>query len=246
MSQVREAWQSQLRNELTFWDQYLRTRGERWPGEFERRTDPDDPLVERQILSRIRRRHLRRGRDKRPCLRILDVGAGPLTILGKRLDDVKVEITAVDPLAGGYNALLQKYQIIPPVRTQWCEGEQLAARFRADSFDFAYARNALDHAHDPRVVIEQMVIVTRPGGWVILRHYPNEAQAARYKGLHQWNFQLRDDQHFWITGHDASYDMTAALDHVAAVTCFIDSPWLICAIRKRRRRERILRRLIGR
>lgn len=237
MNTDRQSWQAHLTDELSFWERYIGTRGHAWPDEFAQRVDPEAPLAEMEIVSRV-------GRGRRR-LRILDVGAGPLTILGKRLPGVAVEIMAVDPLAKDYNGILDRHGIVPPVRTEWCEGEALVRRFGHNGFDFAYARNALDHAHDPCDVIRQMVTLTRPGGWVILRHRPNEADSAGHRGLHQWNFQLRDG-HFWIAGGTTSHDMTAELDHVAATDCRMDGPWLVCAIRKRRRHERLLRRLIGR
>ena len=237
MTQVRDTWRSELREELVFWDRYLSTRGHKWPEEFVERTDPNGPLTEDEIVSRIKR--------SRKTVRILDVGAGPLTILGKRLPGVSVEITAVDPLARDYNKLLDRYGIVPPLRTQWCEGEELGRTFPAGSFDFAYARNALDHAHDPLTVIAQMVTVVREGGWVILRHRPNEAEAAKYKGLHQWNFELRHGKRFWIRGKTVSQDVGASLNAVAAVRATMDGIWLVCAIRKRAHWERRLRTALG-
>jgi SAM-dependent methyltransferase len=235
MSQVRDVWQANLPEELRFWDKYLSTRGHLWPQEFAARIDPDAPLIEKEIVTRIR--------PGTSVVRILDVGAGPLTILGKRLPGVTLEITAVDPLANDYNKLLQLHEIVPPVRTEWCEGEGLAERFARDTFDFAYARNALDHAHDPAAVIQQMVTITKPGGWVILRHRPNEAESAKYEGLHQWNFELRKGKWFWIRGKAKSYDMPNLLKWTAEVHCHMDGQWLICAIRKRTGWQRLLRRL---
>ncbi len=78
--------------------------------------DEAAPLAEQEIIRRIAS-----GTDR---IRILDVGAGPLTVLGKRLTGVQIDITAVDPLAGDYGTLLQRHGIAPPIRTQWCEGER--------------------------------------------------------------------------------------------------------------------------
>jgi len=47
--------------------------------------------------------------------------------------------------------------------------------------------NALDHSRDPLQCVRQMFAVTRPGGWVFLWHYRNEAEEEGYAGLHQWN-----------------------------------------------------------
>ncbi|MGB7157944.1 MAG: methyltransferase domain-containing protein [Tepidisphaeraceae bacterium] len=235
MSVVRETWCAHLGDELSFWDDYLRTRGGEWPDEFAQRVNPDAPLIEMAIVNRIR--------PGRRRARILDVGAGPLTILGKQLPGVTLDIIAVDPLADSYNELLERHGIIPPAKTRWCEGEKLAAKFKPDSFDFAYARNALDHAHDPLIVIEQMVTLVKPGGWVILRHRPNEAETAAYTGLHQWNFELVDGR-FRVRSREAEHDVSAALDRVAQVDCTRDGQWLLCAFRKRTTLERLWRRIV--
>lgn len=46
--------------------------------------------------------------------KVIDVGAGPVSVLGHHTE---VFLTAVDPLADEYNALLDKAGIVPTVRT---------------------------------------------------------------------------------------------------------------------------------
>lgn len=211
-----------LPEEIAFWDDYLRTGGLQWPDEFARRADPRAPLVESEILTRL---------PDRDPVRILDVGAGPMTVLGRHLPGREVEVVAVDPLARHYDELLDRYGIAPPVRTLACEGESLVSRFGEAAFDFAYARNALDHAYDPRRVIRQMIAVVEPGGWVILRHRPNEAETAGYEGLHRWNFDEREGM-FWISDRSYRYNMTSVIGSLADIACARDGEWLVCAIRK--------------
>lgn len=222
-SLVHDVWRANLPDEVRFWDDYVRTRGLDWPDEFRMRIDPDSPLTEAEILKRL---------PRTDPVRILDVGAGPMTALGKRIDGRGVAITAVDPLAEEYAAILGRYGVTPPVPTQPCEGERLSSCFDSNSFDVAYARNALDHTHDPRLVILEMLKVVKPGGHVILRHRPNEAAGASYAGLHQWNFDLRGHQ-FWIWNEYWRYNMHAVLAARAAIACHRDGEWLVCVLRKR-------------
>src|SRR5438876_479261 len=71
-------------------------------------------------------------------------------------------------------------------------------RFGSGSFDIAYATNSLDHSADPFTIISNMVAVVRAGGVVLLRHKRNEGESARYGGLHQWNFDvINDDLLVW-------------------------------------------------
>ena len=41
--------------------------------------------------------------------------------------------------------------------------------------------NALDHSFDPVLGIERMLQVTRPGGWVLLRHARNEGVPGKFR-----------------------------------------------------------------
>ena len=144
---------------------------------------------------------------------ILDVGAGPATTVGKRFGSIFLAVTAVDPLAAEYGRLLARHGVSPPVRTQEVEGERLEEQFGGEAFDIVYARNAIDHAADPVKIIENMLAVTRLGGYVVLRHSRNEALTQRYVQLHQWNFDSRGGRFIvWRPGRetDVSERLTAA------------------------------------
>src|SRR5260370_36562357 len=77
---------SALDSERRFWDKWFLTRGLAWPAEYRERLNPQQPLssfycqfVDQLPASRVR---------------ILDVGAGPLTILGKTHRSKQLEIVA--------------------------------------------------------------------------------------------------------------------------------------------------------
>ena len=180
---ARDAWREGTDHELAWWHDWLANRGGAWPDNYDFRLDPESCL-QHDVM-----RHLD---PRQTALRILDVGAGPLTSLGKCWPGHEVEITAVDALADEYTNLLMDCGIDPPIRTLRCDSEQLAERFPRNSFDLAYARNALDHAYEPMSAIEQMVELVRPEGVLLLEHYANEGEHAKYVGLHQWNFDIVD------------------------------------------------------
>ena len=121
-------------------------------------------------------------------LKILDVGAGPVTMLGKKLNGNKIDITAVDPLAEKYNEILKKYNINPPVRTKLGFAEKLLEQFEENSFDIVHAINSLDHCFNPFEALEQMLKVVKKNSYVVLYHSTNEGKRHNYSGLHQWNF----------------------------------------------------------
>lgn len=207
-------WRRNLSSEVSYWESWLATEGLDWPWDFVRRLDPDypvdDPLVSDHLAS-----------VQAPVVTILDVGAGPLTYLGKRYPGKELRITAVDPLAREYHALLERARIEAPVRTVPCRGEDLLHRFGPGSFDLAYARNALDHSPDPLLIIENMLTVIRPSGAVLLRHWKNEGVVEHYEQLHQWNFDVADgDLILW--SRQKRHNLSDILRNRAAIACQIE------------------------
>src|SRR3954465_8257294 len=201
-------WRRELPTEVEFWRSWLATKGLEHPWVYEQRLDPDDPLREPLIAERL-------DAIASDPVRVLDVGAGPLTCLGRRPGDRRLEIPAVAPLAEAYDALLAEAGVEPPVRTQACRGEEITTRFAPKSFDIAYARNALDHSSDPRGVIEQMLALATH--FVALRHYRNEAVVERYEELHQWNFDVEDGRLVLWSPRERHH-----LDQLADVWCAIE------------------------
>jgi len=217
-------------HELEFWERWFATRGYLWPDDYARRLDPDAVLEERLIADRL----VEVGGDP---VSILDVGAGPLTFLGKRFPGRSLRITPVDALAERYDRLLEQYGVEPPVRTLLCAGEKLDAKFPANSFDIAYARNSLDHSYDPLAIIRNMVAVVKPGGFVITRHVRAEGEHQTYSGFHQWNFDVEDGR-LVLWNKAVRHDVTKLVASDAAAHAFRDDEdgddWVICVMRKAR------------
>lgn len=208
-------WASSLPDEVQFWRKALSDPLADWiPEEFSQRTDPVLPLQQdlRQLL----------GEDCGPIVRILDVGAGPLTRLGKVWEGKTLEIVATDPLAPEYDRILTEIGLDPLVRTIAVQGELIAEHFDAGSFDLAYASNSLDHAKDPVEVIRQMGLVIKTGGHLYLWHFVNCGIGERYQGLHQWNFSGSADDLFIDDGRSKvslrsalgpCYELTSRFEH---------------------------------
>jgi SAM-dependent methyltransferase len=217
-----------VEHELEFWERWLSTGGYLWKDDFERRLDPDAPLEERLVVERLS--ELPEG-----PVSILDVGAGPLTFLGKRHPGRSLRITPVDALADHYDRLLAEHGIEPPVRTLPCAGEELLARFAPDSFDIAYARNSLDHSYDPLRIIRNMVSVVKPGGFVVLRHVRAEGEHQSYSGFHQWNFDVENGS-LVLWNKATRHDVTKTLAGLARSDVFRDDEdgddWVVCVLQK--------------
>lgn len=212
-----------LEMEKRFWRRYVQTRGSGWGLTLDDRLDPEAPLTERLILDRL---------DGLPReLSILDVGAGPLTVLGKRIEGRTVHMTATDPLGDTYRELLAREGVVaPPVATLTCAGEDLLERFGPARFDVAYARNALDHARDPLTIIRNMIALTKPGGLVALRHNRREGERRQYTLLHAWNFDVTDEGPV-LFDRRRRFVLRDALGASADVGGHLDRQWACAVIR---------------
>ncbi len=156
----KETWQTAIQHEIDFWKHYIETKGPEYPGDFENRMSRDTVLQE----------NLHDCLPNKEYAMILDVGAGPMTVLGKRhpIKGRSLMITAVDPLAEHYAKIMADNNVIPPVTTEFAEAEDLQTKFKSETFDLVYCQNALDHSYDPIKGIEQMIVVVIKSGWVVL------------------------------------------------------------------------------
>lgn len=204
-------WKEGIHEEVEFWESYLKTKGLRWPDDYRERTNPDHALQSRPaaLLPGVEEIH------------ILDVGAGPLTYLGKKLPGKVVKITAVDPLADEYDRILSSNGVSPLVRTIKMEAENLSAGFPSNTFDLVFARNCIDHSYDPEEAILQMLDVAKAGAFVLLEHRVNEAENQEYAGLHQWNFSISKEGDFLIRSKRRTTNMTKKHSARCAITCEI-------------------------
>jgi SAM-dependent methyltransferase len=128
---------------------------------------------------------------------------------------------------------MRRAGIEPPIPPIACRGEALLERFRPETFDIAFARNALDHSADPARVIKNMVQLVKEGRFVVLRHLRSVGQHQFYRGLHQWNFDLEEGEFIiWRPG-GAPFRLSQILNDGASIDCSVDSnDWLVCVITK--------------
>jgi SAM-dependent methyltransferase len=222
MTQRLARWAAGIPEERRFWDGWIASRGGQWPEDFSWRMNPAAPLwpFPAQVAATL----------GQPALRLLDVGAGPITSLGGVLPGVALEVTAVDPLAPLYAALLARHGVVPPIPTRFATMEELLLFFPARQFDLVHCRNALDHAADPLLGIRQMLAVTRPGGVVALDHFPNEGEREGYGGFHQWNLDLRDGR-FVLWTPAETVDVATALDCPCTIEA-VQGATLLVTLRK--------------
>ena len=215
MTTSEEIWKSRLPSEMAFWESWLSTKGLIWPETYVDALNPERPLQD----------YLRALVDfQQPKVRILDVGSGPLTVLGRVWEGHEVCTVPIDPLADEYTKLLAHHGITAPVPTRLCKGEELLEQFEPNTFDLAHAQNSLDHSYDPLRIIWNMLAVVKPGGTVYLNHAVREADTQNHEGLHRWNF-FEDNGDFMVEGDDGivnvSKDMALVADIKVAVPGWI-------------------------
>ena len=128
-----------------------------------------------------------------PATADLDPGCRQRSVVARRHPPAgrRGRARPVDPLAGEYNALLDRHGV-PPVRTRPCAAESVADVLGEARFDLVYCQNALDHTEEPLAGLEQMVRAVKPGRWVLLKHVIDEGEHEGYVGLHDWNFRIED------------------------------------------------------
>lgn len=202
-------WQLGKFHEKQYWDKYIKNYKRKPFDQMKLKLDPDLELQE--YVYKCLPNNLTDN------ISILDVGAGPLTILGKKYQGKSIGLRAVDPLASDYNRIFEKYAIDRPVITEYCEAEQLLSKFKKNQFEIVHARNSLDHGYEPMESIKQMVEIVKPGHYVIIKNYINEAEHACYQGMHQWNFSIQNNR-YMVWNSLAKYDVQEELKNIADVT----------------------------
>jgi ubiquinone/menaquinone biosynthesis C-methylase UbiE len=181
----QKIWTDNLHSEINFWNRWAATKGIHWKDEYLYRINPNSEVTGffKEVLQTV---------DVNENYKILDVGAGPITILGKFYNGIKLNITAVDALAESFNNINWQDNK-PEIITQYCETEKLSETFEENSFDLVHARNTLDHHYDVLKAFKNMLYVTKKGGLIIISHTENEANNNKWDGLHKWNFFLKDE-----------------------------------------------------
>jgi SAM-dependent methyltransferase len=187
-------WQMNKYKELNDLRQcYAASRGSE---DFKLRMDPDNRLQPEleALLPRLK------------TVKILDVGSGGLSTVGRTAPGHLIELVAVDALADEINAICADLKIAQPSPPIFGEAELLADQFGCNAFDIVHCRNALDHVYDPVAALQAMLDVAKRGGYVYLYHRMNEGRRSCYNGLHQWNFTYAEND-VAINGFEGTFTL---------------------------------------
>lgn len=211
---TRDRWSKRTSDESRYWVDALND-----PDAKSRFADRLDPS--REITGDALRKAV--GEIDKEDVRILDVGSGPLTSVGKTYPGKRVEVVATDALAEDYARTMREAGIEPPAPPVACSGEEVLERFGPDSFDVAFIANALDHTADPLLVLDNMLAAVGDSGRVALAHMRNEGVRNNYFGIHFWNIECRDGS-FVIWNPEVTHDVTERLADRWLVECWAPEP----------------------
>jgi ubiquinone/menaquinone biosynthesis C-methylase UbiE len=117
---------------------------------------------------------------------IAELATGPICAIGNLWKDVKVNLYASDILKNEYDALWKEYNVTPVIPIEYQDMENLT--YSDNFFDIVHCVNALDHTLDAKKALKEMIRVCKPGGWIYLRHSPD--QMKKYRGMHAWDINM--------------------------------------------------------
>lgn len=195
----------------------MRTHGAFWRNKYARRLRADTALDD-QAASLLPINVPARE------IKILDVGSGPLPGLGVTHNGERLAVMGADPLAKAYQRMYQEFNVTPPIPMKLAFAEDLTAFFQKNEFDLVVCQNALDHTFDPWRALRQMIEVSKPDGFVLLRHARNEAENEGYSGLHQWNLDVSPDCDFIIWNKYSSLNVNQLLANQVRIRLLKSSP----------------------
>jgi len=202
----KATWNKGLLSEVKFWDRWLRD-GNNPALLF--RLDPNSPLQDWLTVYLNKESKVNR---------ILDVGSGPLTNVGKRCDVSELEIVCCDVLAGEYRELLTRHGIETPYEIRQAEGERLTEVFPENRFDIVFSNNAVDHTHDAVRAIMEMIKTAKEGGFVVIQVAENEGRRNAYRGLHQWDCYIDQERFMMKRRYGQEADIESLFKDIAEVT----------------------------
>ncbi|OHA15778.1 MAG: hypothetical protein A3A10_00045 [Candidatus Tagabacteria bacterium RIFCSPLOWO2_01_FULL_42_9] len=121
---------------------------------------------------------------------IAELATGPICTIGNLWKNIKVRLYASDILQNEFASLWKEHNAIPVIPVEYQNIEHLA--YPDNFFDIVHCVNALDHTLNPKQALKEILRVCKPGGWIYLRHSPD--QMKKYRGMHAWDINMVDGE----------------------------------------------------
>jgi SAM-dependent methyltransferase len=196
-------------HELAFWQQFVKTdrflKG--WVGKVK------TPELNQEVADFIK---------SVPHDTVLDVGSGVCSILNGL-----VNVTPCDPLGHLYKLIFdfERHKLKAPLPYP---AEELPFK---NEFDIVHISNALDHTQETRKALDLLLQAVKPGGYLIVQGFFNEATHENWQGFHQWDISLDDHGCMVILGKK-SKTIIAWPPHKFATVNLLGRDWYYWIIKK--------------
>ena len=161
---------------------------------------------------------------------IVDAGCGMSFRSGNKLNGKELNVCYLDPLAPFYNEIIEKKKLdLPKITFGFIE---YLSAFVPDKASLIIVQNALDHSNNPLKGILECIESLKIGAVLYLRHKPNEAEAENYRGFHQYNISLENNE-MLIWNKEVKINVNATLMSFADVETSIFGDEIIAVITKK-------------
>jgi len=136
-------------------------------------------------------------------IKILEIGPGPRSRLTKGYDDGFYDLVAIDPLANDFKNHLGGREFLVQGTA-----EEMYKLFPPESFHMSYASNVVDHTSNPQLCFNNLVELTKVGGYIVIQGNFNEGTRTEWQGLHSHNIWVDGDELMCKTQHGKPFKLT--------------------------------------
>ena len=161
---------------------------------------------------------------------IVDVGCGMSFCNGNKLNGELLNVCYLDPLASFFNKIINEKKLdLPKITLGFIE---YLSAFVPNKASLIIVQNTLDHSNNPLKGILECIESLEIGAVLYLRHKPNEAEAENYRGFHQYNISLENNEMF-IWNKEMKINVNSTLMGLADIeTSFYDGEIVAVIIKK--------------
>jgi len=127
---------------------------------------------------------------KNEKLKLLEIGSGPVSNLAYYVDKDLFEVIAIDPLAGFYQKIMNKFNYEFPIKPISINCEDLLKFFRKETFHIIYAQNSIDHTNNPIICLNNAYHLLKNNGILFIRNNIKEGSRKGWIGLHKHDIYM--------------------------------------------------------
>lgn len=163
---------------------------------------------------------------------VVDAGCGMSFSNGDKLNGKQLNVYYIDPLAPFFNKIIEKKKHdLPKITFGFIE---FLSTFVPNNVSLIIVQNALDHSNNPIKGILECIESLEIGGVLYLRHFRNEAETENYRGFHQYNISIENDEMI-IWNKESKTNIHRLLEDFAEITTSTHDKEVIAVITKKQK-----------